>query len=170
MLAEVCRPLVLATLLIGVSPAVATTPLPVETLENQISSAPGRGMIPGISDRSGASALLYALEAQPSEDFSPLLSRRYIHGTQSTFVKWTAREGAVVGLHYHPNEQISWIVSGRAEVFSNGRRYIAEAGDILFFPPNVPHEFRFLEDTVNIDFFAPGRQDWMDGDDTYMPR
>ena len=139
-------------------------------MANRVTSAPGEGVIPGISDRNAASALLYQLDAQPVEQLSPLIARQFIHGTQSTFVKWTFRDGAVVGLHHHPYEQITWIVSGRAEVLSNGKRYVVEAGDILFFPPNVPHEFRFTEDTINIDFFAPGRQDWMDGDSRYLPK
>ncbi len=34
---------------------------------------------------------------------------------------------------------------------------------VLVIPPNVPHEFVCTEDTINIDFFAPPRQDWLDG-------
>jgi quercetin dioxygenase-like cupin family protein len=37
------------------------------------------------------------------------------------------------------------------------------AGTILIIPPNVPHEFVCTEDTIDVDFFAPGRQDWLDG-------
>ena len=135
---------------------------------SQTSPASDRGIIPGISDRMAATPLLYSLDAQPMEEISPLLSRQYIHGAKSTFVKWTAKQEAIVPVHHHINEQITWIVSGRAEVFSNGERYIAEAGDILFFPPNVPHEFVFLEDTIDIDFFSPARQDWIDGTENYL--
>jgi quercetin dioxygenase-like cupin family protein len=38
----------------------------------------------------------------------------------------------------------------------------------MIIPPNVPHEFRFLEDSVDIDIFAPGRQDWLDGIAAYL--
>ena len=153
-------------------PAIANSSDSLKIRENplvsQVSPAPNRGFIPGISDRMAAMPLLYSLDAQPVEELSPLLSRQYIHGSQSTFVKWTAKEKAIVPTHHHLNEQITWIVSGRAEVFSNGERYIAEAGDILFFPPNVPHEFLFLEDTIDIDFFSPARQDWIDGTENYL--
>jgi quercetin dioxygenase-like cupin family protein len=60
------------------------------------------------------------------------------------------------------NEQITWITEG-TEVYSQGRRYIMKAGHIMLIPPNVPHEFIFTEDTIDIDIFAPGRQDWLDG-------
>ena len=157
---------------VGNVPAIANLPDSIEMREHlivsQVSSASDRGIIPGISDRMAAMPLLYRLDAQPVEELSPLLSRQYIHGSQSTFVKWTAKKEAVVPIHHHPNEQITWIVSGRAEVFSNGERYIAKEGDILFFPPNVPHEFLFLEDTIDIDFFSPARQDWIDGTENYL--
>ena len=163
---------ILATLFAIALPAGANLTDSNEVKEHlivsQVSPTSDRGIIPGISDRMAAMPLLYSLDAQPIEELSPLLSRQYIHGSQSTFVKWTAKEEAVVPIHHHPNEQITWIVSGRAEVFSNGEQYIAEAGDILFFPPNVPHEFVFLEDTIDIDFFSPARQDWIDGTENYL--
>ena len=37
------------------------------------------------------------------------------------------------------------------------------AGMVLIIPPNTPHEFVCTEDTIDIDFFAPQRQDWIDG-------
>jgi hypothetical protein len=40
-----------------------------------------------------------------------------------------------------------------------------KAGDIMII---VPHEFIFLEDTIDIDIFARGRQDWLDGTATYL--
>ena len=38
-----------------------------------------------------------------------------------------------------------------------------KAGMILIIPPNVPHEFICTEDMIDIDFFAPQRQDWING-------
>jgi quercetin dioxygenase-like cupin family protein len=84
-------------------------------------------------------------------------------GSNVTFVKWTAKKGAVVPLHHHVNEQITWITLGAAEVYSQGGKYIVRAGDVMVIPPNVPHELVFVEDTIDIDIFAPGRQDWLDG-------
>ena len=144
------------------------TPLVAPELAAQIEDAPGRGILPGISVHLGAEAQLFDLDAQPTEQINDLLSRQFLQGTNATFVKWTAKKGAVIALHHHVNEQITWFTSGRAEVFSQGRRYVVKAGDIMIIPPNVPHEFRFLEDTVDIDIFAPGRQDWLDGTASYL--
>lgn len=43
-----------------------------------------------------------------------------------------------------------------------------KAGDVMIIPPNVPHEFIYTEDTIDIDIFAPGRRDWIDGTATYL--
>jgi len=131
-------------------------------LASQLSDDPGRGILPNISSHLAGGAQLFHLDAQPMEKVNDLLSRQYLHGTNVTFVKWTSKKGATVPLTHHVNEQITWILQGSAEVFSQGRRFIMRAGDVMIIPPNVPHEFIFLEDTIDIEIFAPGRQDWID--------
>ncbi|WP_380782781.1 cupin domain-containing protein [Sphingomonas sp. R86520] len=140
-----------------------TLPAPDLNGSPEVTAAPTKGLIPSISGHTAASPMLYALDAQPKEQISPLVQRQYLSGAQSTFVKWTVKAGGVFPLHHHSNEQITWIVSGRCDVFSQGRRFTMKAGTIMVIPPNVPHEFHCPEDTVDIDFFAPGRQDWADG-------
>lgn len=129
----------------------------------QVTPAEGRGTIASVSGHNAAVPVLYALDAQPMEQISPLIQRQYLGGAQSTFVKWTVKAGGVFPLHHHANEQITWIVSGRCDVYSQGKRFEMTAGMVLVIPPNVPHEFHCPEDTIDIDFFAPARQDWADG-------
>jgi quercetin dioxygenase-like cupin family protein len=126
-------------------------------------SASGRGIQRGVSDHTAAVPSLYALDSQPVEQISALVQRQMLHGTQSTLVKWTVRKGGVFPLHHHSNEQITWITRGRCEVYSQGRKFTMTAGRVLIIPPNTPHEFVCTEDTIDIDFFAPERQDWIDG-------
>jgi quercetin dioxygenase-like cupin family protein len=140
---------------------------PTRSIIPNVIDAAGRGIVPAISLHTAAMPLLYDFSAQPIEQMSPLIHRQYLHGTQSTFVKWIMKKGALVPLHHHVYEQITWITEGQAEVFSQGRRYIMNAGDMMFIPPNVPHEFNFLEDTIDIDIFTPQRQDWIDGTANY---
>jgi quercetin dioxygenase-like cupin family protein len=128
-----------------------------------VTDAPGKGMQPIPTGHSAILPSLYELSAQPMEQISPLVQRQYLNGTQSTFVKWTVKKGGVFPLHHHSNEQITWITEGRCEVFSQGRKFVMTAGMVLVIPPNTPHEFLCTEDTIDIDFFAPQRQDWIDG-------
>lgn len=136
---------------------------PVQSSAQAVMPAPGQGIIPSVSGHNAAMPMLYALDAQPAEQISPLIRRQYLSGSQSTIVKWTVKAGGVFPLHHHANEQITWITQGRCEVFSQERKYVLTAGSVLIIPPNVPHEFRCTEDSIDIDFFAPGRQDWADG-------
>jgi len=104
-----------------------------------------------------------SLNDVPMETLAPGITRQVVHGTQSTFSRWALRAGTSVPLHHHVNEQITWIISGRAEVLSGGQTHELQAGEIMVFAPNVEHAFTFLEDTVAIDLFSPARQDWIVG-------
>lgn len=149
----------------GICPTVLAQDMPAKTLDasDVVVKAPGKGVIPTVSTHTAALPQLYELDAQPKEQISPLVQRQYLSGVQSTFVKWTVKAGGIFPLHHHANEQITWITEGRCEVFSQGKQFVMTAGTVLVIPPNVPHEFHCTEDTIDIDFFAPGRQDWADG-------
>jgi quercetin dioxygenase-like cupin family protein len=146
------------------SPAVTSDQDVVSESKSPIvSDALDRGRQADVSGHSAAVPVLYQLSLQPIEQISPLVQRQYLSGAQSTFVKWTVKKGGVFPLHHHSNEQITWITEGRCEVYSQGKKFEMTAGMILIIPPNTPHEFVCTEDTIDIDFFAPQRQDWIDG-------
>lgn len=156
---------ILAVALMGICPYASAQDMPAPTISaaGAVLDAPGQGVIPSVSMHTAALPQLYDLDAQPKEQISPLVQRQYLSGVQSTIVKWTVKKGGVFPLHHHANEQITWITEGRCEVSSQGKKFIMTAGTVLVIPPNVPHEFHCTEDTIDIDFFAPGRQDWADG-------
>jgi quercetin dioxygenase-like cupin family protein len=158
-------PFVIAVLaLAGYAPASAQDmPAPALSSAPIVTDASGHGLIPTVSGHTAILPTLYQLDAQPIEQISPLVQRQYLSGTQSTFVKWTVKKGGKFPLHHHANEQITWITEGRCEVYSQGKKFVMTAGTVLVIPPNAPHEFICTEDTIDIDFFAPQRQDWLDG-------
>lgn len=121
-----------------------------------------------ISKHYSATANLYELDKTPKEELSDKITRQYIMGSQTMIVKWTLKKGAVVPLHFHPNEQITWITQGSVKVLSQGKEYIVKAGGVLVIPPYVPHEFYALEDTIDIDFFSPVREDWLNNTASYI--
>ncbi len=45
---------------------------------------------------------------------------------------------------------------------------VVRGGEILLIPAHVPHAAEALEDTVDFDFFAPRREDWIRKDDAYL--
>jgi quercetin dioxygenase-like cupin family protein len=111
-------------------------------------------------------------DAVPIETLNPLLTRQFVTGEQAMLARLELKAGCVVPRHSHPNEQISWIVSG-ALLFSLGEEDGAEdrlvrAGEVLVIPGGLPHAATAIEDTVDIDIFAPPRQDWIAGTDAYL--
>jgi quercetin dioxygenase-like cupin family protein len=43
--------------------------------------------------------------------------------------------------------------------------HVVRGGEVLVIPSRVPHAAEALEDTYDLDFFAPRREDWIAGDD-----
>ena len=77
--------------------------------------------------------------------------------------QWTLKAGTKLPLHFHHNEQITRVDKGRLVVYSQDEKYIMSAGQVMIFPPNVPHEFLALEDTVIYEVHTPLRQDFING-------
>jgi quercetin dioxygenase-like cupin family protein len=70
--------------------------------------------------------------------------------------------------HSHRSEQFSFILSGALKFIFDDAEFVLRAGEIVLIPANVPHRAEALEDTVDIDFFAPRREDWIRKDDAYL--
>lgn len=102
------------------------------------------------------------------EALNDKLSRQMISGENATISQLLLKKGAVVPRHSHVNEQYSWITSGALKFVFDDREILVGAGDVLVIPANVPHSAVALEDTVDVDFFAPRREDWIRKEDSYL--
>lgn len=102
------------------------------------------------------------------EQLNDKLSRQMISGENATISQLFLKKGAVVPRHSHTNEQYSWIVSGSLKFIFDDREILIGAGDVLVIPPNAAHSAVALEDTVDVDIFAPRREDWIRKDDSYL--
>jgi quercetin dioxygenase-like cupin family protein len=102
------------------------------------------------------------------EQLNDKLSRQMISGENATISQLLLKKGAVVPRHSHMNEQYSWIISGALKFVFDDREVLVGAGDVLVIPPNVPHSAVALEDTVDVDIFAPRREDWIRKEDSYL--
>lgn len=124
--------------------------------------------LPHISDHYYALPIFYPFERMPIEKLTDKISRQYLYAAQSMLVKWIFKKGAIIPLHHHVNEQITWIVKGSVIVNSQEKEFKVNAGEVIVFPPHVPHEFIVLEDTIDIDFFTPVREDWINQSTDYL--
>jgi quercetin dioxygenase-like cupin family protein len=111
---------------------------------------------------------LTSWEKIETERLSGTITRKMLSGTNTTVARICLARGAVVPRHMHESEQFSLILSGALKfVFDDGEQ-IVRGGEILFIPSNVPHAAEALEDTVDLDVFAPRREDWIRKDDAYL--
>src|SRR5215469_13287775 len=113
---------------------------------------------------------LQAWESVPLETMSDLISRKIVTGEKAMVGQIFLKKGAVVPTHHHESEQITWIMEGALKFELEGREVIVRKGEVLLIPSNVPHRAVALEDTLDLDVFAPVRRDWLDKDDNYLRR
>ena len=102
------------------------------------------------------------------EDLNPLLQRQFVVGEGVMVARVLLKKGSYVPKHSHHNEQISYILDGALKFGIDGREIIVAAGEVLCIPPNMPHDALALEDTVDLDIFAPPRADWIEKRDAYL--
>jgi quercetin dioxygenase-like cupin family protein len=102
------------------------------------------------------------------EKVTPLLDRQLMVGTGMMIARLILRKGAIVPLHSHHNEQITYVLEGLLRFQIDGRQIDVRGGEVLCIPPHMPHEAVAIEDTIDIDIFNPPRQDWIDKSDAYL--
>jgi len=102
------------------------------------------------------------------ETMNPLLSRQLIVGQDIMIARVLMKKGAIVPLHSHHNEQVTYILEGALKFWIDGREIVVNAGEVLTIPRNMPHKAEALVDTVDLDVFNPPRADWINKDDQYL--
>lgn len=110
----------------------------------------------------------FSFDDLPVEKLSEKISRRYVYGEKAMFVRFDLKKGAIIPEHHHPNEQITYILKGAVKIRMGGKDYFVKTGGVIIIPSNVPHQFEALEDSIDIDVFAPPREDWLAGSDNYL--
>jgi quercetin dioxygenase-like cupin family protein len=108
------------------------------------------------------------LEKEPLKEG---LSRRLISTDRMMLAQVFLEKGCIVPRHAHENEQLTYILEGTLRFFlgeDESQVVDVRAGEVLHIPSWVPHRAEALERTLDVDIFAPPRQDWLDGSDVYL--
>ena len=112
---------------------------------------------------------LHAIEEAPREDMIAGVQRRFVSGERATVGQIWLAKGALVPRHTHESEQVSYIVKGALKFKLDDRDEVTvRSGQILVIPSNMPHSAEAVEDTYDLDLFAPRREDWISGNDAYL--
>ena len=113
----------------------------------------------------------YRWDELPREQLNPQIARRLITGERLMIAHVYLDEGAIVPTHSHDNEQLTYILEGCLRFFlgeDESQVVDVAAGEVLHIPSHLPHRAEALEDTLDVDIFAPPREDWLDGSDAYL--
>ena len=92
--------------------------------------------------------------------FPGMHRRTLADGDKLMLVQVRLSKGTVVPRHQHPNEQVTYVLSGHMRFKMNDQSAELQAGETIHFPSNVPHEAHALEDSLVLDTFSPPREDF----------
>ena len=107
----------------------------------------------------------------PMETVNPSMRRQIITGELMTVARIYLKDGFLVPMHSHHNEQITQVISGvlKFRLGEDGGETIdVGPGQVIVIPANLPHEARVIGDVVETDMWAPRRDDWLNQTDDYL--
>jgi len=100
-----------------------------------------------------------AAEAQKRKSFDVAFDL-LATGPQCMMAKMHYRVGNQVPWHSHPNEQIGYLLFCRTRVRTRDDARELGPGDSYVIPAGVEHSIEILEDTDELQVFAPPRPEW----------
>ena len=95
------------------------------------------------------------------EKITEMMSQKIIAGEREMHAQIYLKRGALIPLHTHDSEQMTYILQGSLRFVVGDEEVIVREGEVLHIPSNVPHQAEALEDTFERDVFSPVRKDWV---------
>jgi quercetin dioxygenase-like cupin family protein len=105
------------------------------------------------------------------ETVKPHMQRRIVTGERLTVARIYFKDGFLVPLHSHEQEQVTQVTSGtmRFKLGANREETIdVGPGEIIVIPSNLPHEALCIGDVEETDTWSPRRDDWLNKTDDYL--
>jgi len=97
------------------------------------------------------------------EKITEMISQKIVTGEREMLAQIYLKRGALVPMHSHESEQMTYILQGALRVVVDGEEMTVREGEVLHIPSRVPHQAEALEDTFELDVFSPIRSDWLPG-------
>jgi quercetin dioxygenase-like cupin family protein len=95
------------------------------------------------------------------EKITEMISRKIVSGDREMLAQTYLKRGALVPLHSHNSEQMTYVLQGALRFHVDGEEVIVREGEVIHIPSGVPHQAEALEDTFELDVFSPIREDWI---------
>ncbi|HWQ00401.1 MAG TPA: cupin domain-containing protein [Vicinamibacterales bacterium] len=113
-------------------------------------------------------ARLYRWDEIALDRVTEMISRKIVTGVREMLAQVYLKKGAIVPLHAHESEQMSYVLQGALRFVVAGEEITVREGEVIHIPSWVEHQAEALDDTFELDIFSPIRQDWLDHTDTYF--
>ena len=104
------------------------------------------------------------------EKVTEMISRKIVTGEREMLSQIYLKRGALVPMHKHESEQLTYVMQGALRFLVGGEEAIVREGEVLVIPSWIEHQVEALDDTLTLDIFSPIRQDWLNGTDDYFRR
>ena len=90
-----------------------------------------------------------------------MISQKIVAGEREMLAQIYLKRGALVPMHAHDSEQMTYVLQGALRFLVGGEEIIVREGEVLHIPSRVPHQAEALDDTFEPDVFSPLREDWI---------
>jgi quercetin dioxygenase-like cupin family protein len=98
----------------------------------------------------------------PVEQLEPGVGRQMLVGEKLMICRLRLGPNVVTPAHRHPHEQMTIVERGRVLFTIGEEQRVAQAGDVLHFPPGTWHGATMLdEEVILVDIFSPIREDFL---------
>lgn len=96
------------------------------------------------------------------EKITEMVSRKIVAGDREMLAQTYLKRGALVPMHTHASEQMTYVLQGSLRFLVDGEEVIVREGEVIHIPSGASHQAEALEDTFELDVYSPVREDWLD--------
>ena len=115
-----------------------------------------------------ATVQLHRWDEIAHEKVTEMISRKIITGEREMMAQIYLKRGAIVPLHSHEAEQITYVLTGAMKFLIGSDEITVREGEVLVIPSWLPHQAEALDDTLEMDISSPIRHDWLNHTDDYF--
>jgi len=106
-------------------------------------------------------ATLHRWDEIALQKVTELMSQKIVAGANQMLAQTYLKQGALVPMHAHPSEQMTYVLQGALKFRVEDEEIIVREGEVLHIPANARHQAEALDDTFQLDIFSPPRADWL---------
>lgn len=89
---------------------------------------------------STAGGRTHRFDTEPWTEVDDLLRKKVVDAERMTATRYSFAPGGRFPHHTHPEEQLTYLLTGSVTFTVDGDDHVLEPGDLIVIPPGVPHD------------------------------